>query len=77
MLAGAMAVCAGAGVVVAVDDGAGAGAGAAGAAAVEGELGVDDEPLPPFWHPPRTSPIQVTAKPITLRFMIFPPDVTT
>jgi hypothetical protein len=62
---------------VAVDAGAGAGAGA-GAAAVEGALGADDEPLLPFWQPPRASPTQVTAKPITtLRFMIFPPDVTT
>jgi hypothetical protein len=56
--------------------GAGAGAGA-GAAAVDGELGVEDDPLPEFWHPPRASPTQATAKPSTLRFMRFPPDVTT
>lgn len=76
MLAGAIAVCDAAG-LEAVDAGAGAGAGA-GAAAVEGELGVEDEPpSDEFWHPPRASPTQATAKPSTLRFMIFPPDVTT
>lgn len=73
--AGAIAVFDAAG-AEAVDVGAGAGAGA-GAAAVDGELGVEDDPLPEFWHPPRASPTQATAKPSTLRFMRFPPDVTT
>jgi hypothetical protein len=77
VLAGAIAVCDAAG-LAAVEAGAAAGAGA-GAAAVEGALGVEDEPPPSdeFWHPPRASPTQATAKPSTLRFMIFPPDVTT
>lgn len=77
MLAGAIAVCDAAG-LAAVDVGAGAGAGAAaGAAAVDGALGAEDEPLSELWHPPRASPTQATAKPSTLRFMRFPPDVTT
>jgi hypothetical protein len=73
VLAGAIAVCDAAG-LEAVDVGAGAGAGAA---AVDGALGAEDEPLSELWHPPRASPTQATAKPSTLRFMRFPPDVTT
>lgn len=73
-----MAVCDEAG-LAAVDGEAGAGVGAGVGAAVEGLAGGLEAPLlsDEFWQPPRASPTQATAKPSTLRFMVFPPDVTT
>jgi Rieske Fe-S protein len=69
-----MAVWEGAGLAD-VEGAAGAGVGA-GAGAEAAGAGGAPPPLSEFWQPPRASPMQAAAMPMTMRFISFSPDVT-